>query len=103
MEHDDHKPGHDDHKPKPEHHITLTVITVDGNYPDDYNVHSSLQVVVDKTVDKLHLLYDLSQYDLCRGENTTPLNLSLSIQEAGLLDNDELQLRKRNAGGGVRV
>lgn len=95
--------AHDELKPKPKNHVTLTVVTVDGNYPDNYNVHNPLQVVVDRTVEKLHLLIDLTQYGLFKGDSTTAFDLSLSIEQAGLKDNDELQLRKLNAGGGERV
>lgn len=88
---------------KPENHIQLTVVTVDGNYTDDYNKHNPLQKVVDKTIDKLDLLYDLSQYELLKAGSTVELDLSISIEQAELKDGDELQLRRRNGGGGERL
>ncbi len=88
---------------KPDNHVTLTVVTVDGNYPDNYNIHNSLQKVVDKAMDKLELLYDLSNYKLYKSGSTDGLDLSLIIEQAGLVDGDELELRKVNVGGGNRA
>jgi hypothetical protein len=90
-------------KQKPENHITLTVVTVDGNHTDTYNEHNPLQKVVDKTVQNLDLLYNLSQYGLFKKDSTSPLVLSHTIEQAGLSDGDELELRKLNAGGGERL
>jgi len=101
-----HDPGgpHDPGKPdKPENHVTLTVITVDGNWSDIYNKHDTLKKVVDNTVKKLDLLYDLSQYGLFKVGSAEPLVLSLTIEQAGLNDGDEMQLRKLNAGGGENL
>lgn len=88
---------------KPDNHITLMVITVDGNYTDDYNKHNKLQKVVETTIEKLNLLYDLAQYGLFKKEATTPFDLATTIEQAGLTDNDELVLRKLNGGGGERL
>lgn len=89
-----------DMKVRPDNHITLTVITVDGNYTDDYNKHNTVQKVIDKTVEKLDLLYDLSQYNIFKIDSTSSLDASHSIEQAGLVDGDELELRKNNVGGG---
>lgn len=91
---------------KPDNHITLMVITVDGNYTDDYNKHNKLQKVVETTIEKLNLLYDMAQYGLFKRDATDaipPYDLSITIEQAGLVDNDELVLRKRNGGGGERL
>ncbi|MDR3627762.1 MAG: hypothetical protein P4L45_13050 [Ignavibacteriaceae bacterium] len=90
----------DENKDKHENHITLTIITVDGNFTNDFNIHNTLKVVVEKTIEALGLLYELAQYGLYRNGSTFALDINLKISEAGIVDCDELEFRKINAGGG---
>lgn len=85
---------------KEKNHLTLTVLMTEDNYTDQFNIHQKLQHVVDKTIGELKLLIDKSQYELCRRGSTIALDLNKSIVEVGLVDNEELEYRIRNAGGG---
>ncbi|HOJ12459.1 MAG TPA: hypothetical protein PK733_17995 [Clostridiales bacterium] len=80
--------------------ITITVITTDGNHKDDYNVHNTLQKVVDKTIKELELTINQTEYELVKKGSTNVLDLSLTIKAAGLIDDDILDYRIKNGGGG---
>lgn len=80
--------------------ISLTVITTDGNYKDDYNIHNTLQKVVDKTIKELDLSINQAEYELVKKGSTNVLELSLTIEAAGLVDGDILDYRIKNGGGG---
>ncbi len=84
---------------KNDNKVTLTVITLSGNYTDEFNVHQKLQHVIDKTFTKLHI-------QPAQGEvwvltyNGTELNPAQTIEEARLPNGAQLQLAPKEGGGG---
>lgn len=80
--------------------ITLTVITTDGNHKDDYNIHNTLEKVVDKTIKALEITINQSEYELVKKGSTNSLDLSATIEAIGLIDGDILDYRIKNGGGG---
>lgn len=84
------------------HLIKLTILFIDENYTGRFNVHQTLKQVLDDVIEKLSLLLDMSQYYVSIVGLTQELDLSLTIQAAGLKDGDKLQFIKRISGGGER-
>ncbi len=79
--------------------ITLTIATLSGNVTDKFNIHQSLQHVVDLVVAKLKLQLGPNEvWVLFLG--STQLNLSQTIAEAGIPDGATLKLAPREKGGG---
>jgi hypothetical protein len=85
-----------------ENKLTLTVQTLSGKIEHEFNVHQTLQHVVDYTIDKLKLQTTPDEvWELRLG--STLLSLEQTIGQAGLLDHAVLKLAPREKGGGDRV
>jgi hypothetical protein len=79
----------------------LTVQTLSGNLEHQYNIHQTLQHVVDFTVEKLKLALAPGEvWELRLG--STLLDLTKSIAEAGVPDHAVLKLAPHDSGGGAR-
>ncbi len=81
--------------------VTLTVTTLSGKLEHEYNVHQTLQHVVDFTVEKLKLQAAPGEvWELRLG--STLLDLTKTIAEAGIPNHAVLKLAPRERGGGTR-
>lgn len=79
--------------------ITITAQTLSGGHTDEYNVHQKLQKVVDKTFDELGIEPAPGEvWELRQG--STVLDLTTTIEGAGLSDGVVLSLAPQESGGG---
>src|SRR5690348_5725549 len=85
---------------KHENKVTLTVITLSGNYSDDFNVHQRLQHVVDKTFEELTITPAPGEQWVLRYNNVV-LDLARTIGDAGIPDGATLELAPVEGGGGA--
>src|SRR5579859_5918646 len=77
---------------------TLVVQTLSGTIEHEFNIHQSLQHVVDYTIDKLKLHTTPDEvWELRLG--STLLNVSQTIAQAGIPDHAVLKLAPREKGG----
>lgn len=84
-----------------ENQRTLTIQTLSGKVEHKFNIHQTLQHVVDFTIDKLKLHTTPDEvWELRQG--STLLNLAETIQQAGLADHAVLKLAPREKGGGAQ-
>jgi len=85
-----------------ENNVTLTVQTLSGKIEHPFNVHQTLQHVVSYTIDKLKLQTTPDEvWELRLAGVSTPLNLALTIEQAGIPDHAVLKLAPREKGGGA--
>jgi hypothetical protein len=80
--------------------VRLTVITLSGNYADDFNVHQKLQHVIDKTFNKLETTPGANEQWVLT-YNGTQLAPTQTIGDARLPDGANLQLAPVEGGGGT--
>ena len=80
--------------------IDLTVVTLSGDYSDEFNVHQQLQHVVDKAFKALKIVPAPGEQWLLRYNNVN-LATSQSIKEAGIQDGAVMELAPVEGGGGA--
>jgi len=79
----------------------LTIQTLSGSVEHEFNIHQTLQHVVDFTIEKLKLHTTPDEvWELRLG--SAVLNLTQTIEQAGVLDHSVLKLAPREKGGGGR-
>jgi hypothetical protein len=82
-----------------ENHVTLTVQTLSGKIEHEFNVHETLQQIVDFTIAKLKLQVTPDEvWELRLG--SALLTLTQTIAQAGIPDHSVLKLAPREKGGG---
>ena len=96
MSNKDEKQDEKDNKNK----VHLTVITLSGNFEDDFNVHQTLQHVIDKAFTKLSIVPGPGEQWVLRYENAA-LSPSHTIAAANLPDGAVLELAPVEGGGGA--
>lgn len=79
--------------------IHLTVQTLSGKYQHPFDADATLQAVVDATFGHLNITPTPGEVWELR-YNETVLNLSLTIEAAGLPDKATLMLAAKEGGGG---
>jgi hypothetical protein len=79
--------------------IHLIVQTLSGNFSRDFNTHTTLQRVVDRTFHHLHIVPAEGEVWELR-YNDTVLNLQQTIEQAHLPNGAKLQLAPKEGGGG---
>jgi hypothetical protein len=77
--------------------VTLVVSTLSGDYTHAFPGHQKLEVVVQKTVEKLKLV---GEGPWILEHQGTELQLDQTIESAGLKDGDILTLSPQEGGGG---
>ena len=87
---------------KNDNKVTLTVITLSGNYTDEFNIHQTLQHVIDMTFNKLHIKPAAGEVWVL-SYNGTELNPTLTIEVAHLPNGAQLQLAPKEGGGGAWI
>lgn len=80
--------------------LTLSIVTLSGNYSDEFNVHQKLQHVVDATFKELGIQPAPGEEWLLKNGDTT-LTLTQTIEDAKLQDGTTLMLAPREGGGGT--
>ena len=84
----------------PENNIHLKVITLSGTFEDKFNVHQTLQHVVDKAFQALHIVpADGEVWELRLSDQV--LDLNRRIEDYSISNNAVLKLAPREGGGGV--
>lgn len=76
--------------------VELTVSSLSGDVTLDVPPHQRLAVLVEHAVHELHL----SGGPWVLDKNGVPLDQSLTVEEAGLVDGDVLVLSPEEGGGG---
>lgn len=85
---------------KPEPRIHLIVQTLSGTFEDEFNVHQTLEHVVQRTFTKLHIKPAPGEvWELRLGDQV--LNKQQTIEQAGVPDGAKLKLAPRESGGGA--
>jgi Protein of Unknown function (DUF2604) len=83
----------------PENNIELKVITLSGTFEDKFNVHQTLQHVVDKAFKALHIVpADGEVWELRLGDKV--LDLTRRIEDYDIPNHAVLKLAPREGGGG---
>ena len=80
--------------------VTLTVITLSGNYSDEFNVHQRLQHVIDKAFNELTIKPAPGEQWVLRYNNAV-LDPNRTIEEAAIPDGAMLELAPVEGGGGA--
>ena len=85
---------------KGENKVSLTVITLSGNFTDEFNVHQTLQHVIDKAFHELKIKPAANEQWVLT-YNGTQLNATQTIGDAHLPNGAQLQLAPVEGGGGA--
>jgi hypothetical protein len=80
--------------------VHLTVITLSGNFDGDFNVHQTLQHVIDRAFEKLSIVPTPNEQWTLRYQNTV-LSPGQTIEAANLPDGAVLELAPVEGGGGA--
>ncbi len=80
--------------------VHLTIQTLSGKYQHPFDPDQTLQSVVDATFEHLHIQPAPGEVWELRYQESV-LNLSLTIQTAGIPDKATLMLAAREGGGGT--
>lgn len=82
--------------------VHLTVMTLSGNYADDFNIHQKLQHVIEETFKKLNIVPATGEVWILKYNNAA-LDANRTIQDAGLPDGAQLELAPVEGGGGAWI
>lgn len=82
--------------------ISITVVSLSGNFTDEFNIHQKLRHVMDKAFEALHIVPAQGEEWQLR-YNDAVLNLDESIEDAKIPNHAKVTLAPREAGGGAWI